>query len=295
MNDAQLSYFRALYKLGSTSQAAREANISAQGLNKSIRMLECELGVFLFTTDESGRRTPTRFADVLFRHSEVVNASYASMMTSFEGIKAQQSKTVRIACSLGLSGYIATPLVKSFSSARPDISFTVREMNDRSCDRSLKNNNFDIGFTLAPFDEDLITIPLKSERVMFWINEDDSLADKPFIRPFDLNQRTISIFGEGMKVRSTLLELMHQVGAGPAEIVSSNEVFWHYENALTGKTVSFTVEHLVKLELFNRDSAVKAVPLQGMEWQVGISYSPRSLLPEYARDFFDHTVEYVTR
>lgn len=65
MNTEQLYYFELAYSEGSFSAAARKVPVSHQGLTKSIRSLERELGVALFTPDpETGLPAPTPYAHV---------------------------------------------------------------------------------------------------------------------------------------------------------------------------------------------------------------------------------------
>ena len=54
MNSEQLYYFQLAYSEGNFSAAARRVPMSLQGLTKSIRALERELGVTLFVPDPDG-------------------------------------------------------------------------------------------------------------------------------------------------------------------------------------------------------------------------------------------------
>ncbi len=57
MHSEQLRFFKLLYQIRNASAAARLIPMSPQGLMKSIRSLETELGVPLFIIDKNGTMT----------------------------------------------------------------------------------------------------------------------------------------------------------------------------------------------------------------------------------------------
>ena len=85
MNTEQLYYFELAYTEGSFSAAARKVPVSHQGLTKSIRSLERELGVTLFAPDpDTGLPAPTPYAQELYEfvtvfHSNLRPVSYTHL------------------------------------------------------------------------------------------------------------------------------------------------------------------------------------------------------------------------
>lgn len=177
----------------------------------------------------------------------------------------------------------------------PDIAVESGELDDTACDAAIKHGMCEMGLTLAPFDEGLVTVPLLQERTYFWVNRKNPLSEKAFLSLSDLRGQNISIFGNGIKVHDVLMASLQRADVRTGSIRISSEAFWHYQAALQGEALGFSVEHLVDIDLFSRNSEVVAIPFSDMMWTVALSYSPIHALSPYEQEFFDFVIEYAQR
>lgn len=98
MEMRQLIYLAEVVKLGDCQLAAKELFISAQGLSKSIRQLEKEIGVSLM--EKTGRvLRPTSYAFDLVDKSETLLAEYQLVTSYTQSLKLQSD-------SLGLDSFL---------------------------------------------------------------------------------------------------------------------------------------------------------------------------------------------
>lgn len=97
MNTEQLYYFELAYTEGSFSAAARKVPVSHQGLTKSIRSLERELGVTLFAPDpDTGLPAPTPYAQELYEFVTVFHSNLRLLNEAFKRLRGEESYTVRL-------------------------------------------------------------------------------------------------------------------------------------------------------------------------------------------------------
>ena len=292
MNRDQLGYFLLVYRTGSFSAAAAQVPMSTQGMGKAIRSLEAELGVPLFDVDENGTRTPTAYGEAFRSYVEQLEREHSRLLAEFDRIRRSSTQTIHMCSALGIAGFVGTECLRSFSLAHPDIGVVSSEFQDYDCDAALIEGRVDLGFTLAPFDEALVSIPLFAERFFFWVNTDNPLSKRESLTVQDLEGENLAIFGSGVKCHATFTKLLEDSGVEPKSIATSQEVFWHYQEALQGKGLGMTVEHLTKEAMFCHSADVVAVPFDGMNWTIGLSYARNHTLAEYEHLFLDHALAF---
>ncbi|MBO4365179.1 MAG: LysR family transcriptional regulator [Eggerthellaceae bacterium] len=292
MNKDQLSYFTIVYRTRNIATAAAQVPMSTQGLSKSMRALESELGVPLFTIDANGGRIPTAYGDAFMRFAERVESEYDLMQHEFDRIRANEQRTIRLASALGVAGFAGEACATAFQQIHPDITVELTEYTDYHCDKKVREGAADLGLTLAPFDDDLITVPLYREHFFVWVNRANPLSQHETISMMDLHGQSLSDFSERLKCHATLMTLMEQAGAQAVLVNSTDEVFWHYQNAAENKALGLAVEHLTHERMFCQLPDVVAVPLEDMTWQIGLSYSPTRPLSEHERTFLDFAIEF---
>jgi DNA-binding transcriptional LysR family regulator len=295
MNREQLGYFALAYQTHSFPAAAAQVPMSPQGFAKSIRTIEQELGVPLFSIDATGGRIPTGYADELMGYANKVDVGYTQLIEAFEGIKARENKTIRLATSLGIIGYLGVSCIEAFQQTHPDLRIKYSEMNDLICDQALRRGAYDMALTLAPFSSDFVTIEIHREPICFWVRRDDPLSSKSVLTVNDLHNQRISMPGEDIKCYGTLMGLMDEAGVEPGEITTSPEIFWHYQHALHGKGLGFTVDHLAGIDAFSQNPQVVAIPFEGFSWRIGLSYLPSHAPTDFQEEFYEFLLGYVKR
>lgn len=292
MNTNQLEYFMLVYRTRSVSEAAAMIPMSTQGVNKSLRSLEKELGVGLFTIDANGNRVPTRYADALAEYASIVAEKHQALREEFSRIEAEDSAKIRISACAGIPRFAGNDLVGAFLKAHPTCKIQMHEMNDPSCDEALKHGMADIALTLIPFDPDLITKQLYSEGVYLWVNRSNPLFRHDTLTFEDLRGQRLSTSGEGIKLHTRLIDELAKRGIETKAIVESSEMFRHYQDALSNDMIGLTVENLANDALFCQSSDVRAIKLEGMQWTIGISRVPGRILAPHNQKFFDFTVQW---
>lgn len=275
-------YFILAYEAPNFSAAASKVPMSPQGFSKAVHNLERELGVPLFVVDEDGTRRATPYADEFYEYAKRVRAERNLLASAFETIASSGYVELRVACSLGVPGFLGPNFLEAFLELHPDVSITLNEMPDALCESALRDGIYDLALVVAPTSGDIVTNPLFSCPVWYWVRRDDPLASLDSLGIEDLAGRRLAIPGDDFKCYQALAEGVAQAGCAMPEITKCSEIFWIYEFVLRGEGIGFTLPHLAKLEVFDGNDDVVALPLRGFSWGFGVSHlKTRSLtLPE---------------
>lgn len=292
MYTEQLSYFMLAYRLKSFSAAAKQVPMSSQGLTKSIRALEHELGVTLFALDASGGLKPTPYADELAVFASEFSERRARLDEVFEHIRANERHEIRLGTSLGIIGLLGPTFLELFHREHPDIHVSINEDSDDVCERNLSQGTYDLAFTLAPYSREFETEELFSTRVWFWIPASDPLAQQSDVSVNDLHGRTIAIPGKDFKCYRSLLSACLEAGAEIKEVVPSSEIFWIYKFALQGNGLGFTIEPHTTLPMFQTSETIVALPCKELTWRFGISHPKNRELTNHEQAFRAHAIEF---
>ncbi len=273
MNSDQLRYFEFAYDEGSYSAAARRVPVSHQGLTKSLRALERELGVTLFTTDAAtGMPVPTPYAHELYEFCSVFDSNVRLLKESFERLRADERYTVRLGCSLGVLNAFGPALLQEFCEAHPNVDVPYWESNDALCEEELRAGRYDIAICVTPVAQGCTGQELYRSPFYFWMRRDDPLAraleaqGRTSLLVEDLAGRDIAIPGTGFKCFEQLRRVAAERGVELGHLIEVGEIFPLYGYAMEGEVLGFANGTLVGLPVFNSVPDVVAFPVEGLSW-----------------------------
>ena len=292
MNSEQLRFFELAYTEGSFSAAARRVPVSHQGLTKSIRALEKELGVRLFDADpDTGMPVPTCYAHELYEFACVYSSNVRLLNESFERLKEQERYTVRLGCSLGVLGAYGPSLLDDFSAAHPNVQVSYWESNDSLCEQGLTSGQYDIALCVEPVTAGCEGRVLYRSPMYFWLQRTDPLARRAAagetLRVEDLAGRDIALPGRGFKCFDQLKRALSDCGVQAGRFFEMSEIFQLYGYAVAGRGLGFSNGTLVDLPVFRCDDSVVAVPVEGLTWGFAIERLATHALGEAERQLWD--------
>ncbi len=297
MNSEQLKYFELTYQERNYSAAARLVPVSPQGLTKSIRALEKELGVTLFEPDANGMPSPTPFAAELYEFTEVTASNLRLMHEAFDRLRGQETHELRLGCSLGVMGALGPEFLDGFRAMQPNVRVSYWETNDELCDKGLSQGDYDLALAVLPCNPAFDSAPLYRCPLYFWVNAADPLARKKDtgITLEDLRGYDVALPGQGFKCYEGLCRLNEERGLGLGHIFEMSEIFQLYEFAARGRGLGFTARHHVNLSVFAHDDTVVALPLEELSWGFGIERLPTHALGDVEQTFWNWCLAYSKR
>ena len=186
MNIRQLEYFVTIAETGQITEAAQKLYIAQPPLSRSMKRLEAELGVALYTRTRKGLEL-TSAGLALYEKSKQLLRNYRDMLSLVR--KAEEG--VRGHIRIG-SGYPTIPLlpgkIAQVQKQYPSIDFhVVQEDPDKLLDM-LEKDEVDLIFSPHPVDDShFVSIPLEPDPLVLVVNpeldpvpEEDSVPiEKP--------------------------------------------------------------------------------------------------------------------
>lgn len=136
MTKKELDYFLKVYEYKSIKKAAENLFISSQGLSKTIKNLEAELGVQLFKRTAQGVE-PTISAHNLKRRAKIIISEFESIKNDMLLEREVTTTTLRVLSSFGILKYLTLDFVTNFYERYPNIHLNIVEypedVNEWSC------------------------------------------------------------------------------------------------------------------------------------------------------------------
>lgn len=214
MDSRQIGNFLAVYEAQSMRIAARQRYISEQGLSKSIKSLEDEMGVPLFTRTRTGV-VPTAAGQCFYEYAVKAKESLSQLKANLE-VLADGRRELRLPCSYGAL-HCAYRTIQAFEEEHPEIGIRWIELDDRRAERMVTSGEAPLGLLVrSPEAEHAIEyVPLCSSMQSLLVFEGHPLYQKDAIEYRDLEGVPLALEGSDFHVNRSLMESCLEAGFVP--------------------------------------------------------------------------------
>lgn len=208
LNVKRLAVFRAVVRAGSISAAARHLHVSQPAVTKTVRLLEEEVGLALFSR-VSGRLVLTPEAEELMSGIERLFGSVGAVEQLAEEIRDGFSGSISVATVPTLSATLVAKAVDRFHRIYPRVRFDLRALPTRLVMDAVATHQVDVGVVDgSQSGMDMEVIELCRSEIGCVIRADHPLAKRKRLTTEDIASQTlISFSGEtysGWQLRATL-------------------------------------------------------------------------------------------
>lgn len=291
MKESDLSAFTHVYKTGRMSVAAQQIPMSFQGLSRIIRLLEAEVGAPLFYNDH-GKKVPTKYGEELYLYATRINEEHQSFIEKMEQLIVDED-IVRVVTSDNVFSLLGTNFLSAFRMRNPSVTITLTTVDDYACDQAVTNGTFDLGLTLAPFDNTLTTRRLYSTPLVFWVSEKiPNLFEKDVLTPDDLENQPLALDSDNGKITQLINHIIEGHGVTPKHIHPLNDSVQIYRTVARGEALAATILPVIHVL---RELPAKPIPFMDIKWEIGISHLPDKTLSESERVFVEYCEYYLQR
>jgi len=265
MDVRQLEFFIAVVEEGSFTRAAERSFVSQPGLSTSIRSLERELGVWLFTRGRHGAAL-TDAGVALRPRAERILDQVRDAQRAVLGDQAERAG-LRIGAEQCLGGAVdIVDLMTAFASAHPstDIEF-VQDVSSRLVPM-LDEGRLDLALVAAPAGEPPASnsVLLRHESFVMLSRSEEphtSLADLRGIRTVD--------FGRAWEARRILDAALSESGITRRTTVEANDVHMLVDLVARGFGVAVVPESIATKQVAQQ--LVRTPLLDAPEWEVHLA------------------------
>lgn len=207
MTISQLEYIVAVDDLRHFGMAAERCFVTQPTLSMQIQKLEEELGTKIF--DRSVKPVvPTEVGSEIIARARSILREAGTIRQIIHDRKNVLSGEVRIGIIPTLAPYLLPPLFKKIRSDYPALDLNIRELVTRDIVQDLKNNKLDFGLAATPLNDPVIHEHiLFYEEMYLYVSRKNSLIDKKYVLPAEINPDQLWLLEEGHCFRTQILNL----------------------------------------------------------------------------------------
>ena len=266
----QIDYFICAAQSRTFFDAAEAMHISQSSLSKQIMKLEKELELTLW--DRSKRTAVlTPAGEFFYKEALKISRQYHRSMEAVSHFKDSESKVLHIGTLPFLSQYHLTSVIHSFCAAHPELSFSLKEVEDQELLSGLEKDLFDLIFARKHMlDLNLYTFHVLTEdRLVAVFPKNHPSASKKTVSLTELKRETFILMPPHTSIYRFCMRSFHDADIHPQilrtaraeSIVSAVEI---------GEGISLLTESSFQ---FFRQPSLTAVPVNGLEkLSIGIAH-----------------------
>jgi LysR family transcriptional regulator, hydrogen peroxide-inducible genes activator len=207
MTLTQLEYIVALDNHRHFLTASEHCHVTQPTLSMQIQKLEDELGVKIFDRTKQPV-IPTETGITIIAQARVALREAGRIKQIITDQKDTLAGELRIGIIPTLAPYLLPPLYKYVREKYPQINLMVREAITEEIINELKNNRLDCGLVVTPLkDPSIKEDVLFYEELFVYVSKKNSLVDKKYVLPNEIDPSQLWLLEEGHCFRSQILNL----------------------------------------------------------------------------------------
>ncbi|RLP82902.1 LysR family transcriptional regulator [Mycetocola lacteus] len=284
MDLRQLEFFLAVAAEENFTRAAERSFVSQPGLSSSIRALERELGVSLFTRGRGGA-TLTASGDAFRPRAALLLGEARRAQEALLRAASASPRTTRIGAEQCLGDFVdLVDLITAFGSAHPHTSMHFTQASTQSLHSQLDTGEIDLALLANGLTEEVsaTSIPLRRESFVLLGPEGHPLATRESLRPEELDGVATIDFADTWAARRILDEAWARRGITRQSVMTLEDVHMLIRLVARGGGVAIVPESMAaKLEAAELPRAI--IEDDSLGWEIRLVLSDTA--DETARAF----------
>ncbi len=207
MTLVQLEYTIAVDTYRHFAKAAEQCFITQPTLSMQIQKLEEELGVKIF--DRSKQPVvPTETGVEIIEQARTIVSAKNGLLETIQTKKGVLTGELRIGIIPTLAPYLLPLFIQPFTKKYPEVRLVVHEMMTELIIARLREGKIDAGILVTPLQEAGIKeFVLFYEELMAYVSKKNSVYEKTYILPQDIDPSKLWLLEEGHCFRSQIINL----------------------------------------------------------------------------------------
>lgn len=290
MNFNQITYFLAILRTGTFSEAAEETFISQSSISKQIKALEDELGTEIFRRDRS-KIYLTDAGYQFFTFAEKVNAERIELDSKLKRYTLKSQDTIFIGSIPVLTAYGLSTMFAKFQVEQlkhgQNINFDLFSEEQNTVFHALKTNKIDLAFLRPPYlSTDLYdSLLIDVDDFVFVCHKSNALSKETKLNLNKLvNERVILLTPRSTLYQTCIAELSrHNIVKSVVSTTGRHEVILEMVNSRLGVTI--LPRRLVNKQTYPNLALVEL--LEPFKTKLVLTKHKNRKLSKVAQDFWD--------
>lgn len=291
MNTKELIWFREVCGSKSITKASQNLYVSPQGLSKTIKNLEQELGVELLIRTPNGVEL-TPYGEMLYDRSGILLNDYHKIQADLNLLKQQDLGYIRLSSAYGVLRLLSPDFIFNFNKEYPQVSLEYAEFPDSYVDKEIAENSSDIGFAVGPVDNsEFVKALLFSSDIRLLVHESHPLAKKDMVDFRDLEGEPMIIESHLFKIHTIIAKKCQEKGFSPNVIFNTSGFSLCHKLCRQKRGISVVVD-LISADM--PSSELKIIPFsEECRWEVYMICKKEFADLKYISLFRNYTQEYL--
>lgn len=207
MNFQQLEYIVAIDRHRHFVIASEKCNVTQPTLSMMIQKLEDELELKIFDRTKKPVE-PTEQGVEIINRAKLILLEAERLKTYVTELKDEIKGELRLGIIPTLAPYLLPLFLKNFIQKYPDLKIFINEMKTDQIIEKIKSGEIDMGLLAMPLSEqNMIEHHLFDEEFMVYISQNDSLINKKYILPSEIDPNQLWLLEEGHCLRNQVFNL----------------------------------------------------------------------------------------
>lgn len=167
MNIKDMSCFIQVSDHKSISAAAETLFMSPQGVSKTIKRMESELGAELLVRTQNGVFL-TEYGQIFYSHALSIIEEYELTAKTIIDLRSQNKGLIRLVSAFGILRFLSPSFIRDFTEIHPTLHLDYMEFPDTYIEQNILDEKYDLG--LVPYmkqNPNLEYTPLFSKEIYF--------------------------------------------------------------------------------------------------------------------------------
>lgn len=207
MTTVQLEYVVAVDTYRSFVVAAEKCFVTQPTLSMQIQKLEDELGIKIFDRSKLPV-VPTEIGIAVVAQGRIILKESGRIKEIIAGHKKEVQGTLRVGIIPTLAPYLLPRILTGFIKKYPKVKLEIWEHPTEQIVQLLKQEQLDCGLLATPLQNpSLEEQPLFYESFVVYAAKTNSLFEKKYIKPEDIDVRDVWLLNEGHCMRNQVLNI----------------------------------------------------------------------------------------
>ncbi|EAR56649.1 putative transcriptional regulator, LysR family protein [Photobacterium sp. SKA34] len=204
MDSRQLTYFVALAETNNFTRAAEKLHIAQPALSMTIKKLEQQLGLCLFSRNER-KVELTNEGKVLLLHAKVIIQKIHDAQTAMAELRGLEKGEVRVGIPSMLGSYFFPEIIMGFKSQYPNLKLSIVEAGTQSIRKMIIDGELDFGVIINhDLPDSLHPEPLLKSQMVAVVSENHELSKYKSLSFADFFNQELVMFKHGYFHRETI-------------------------------------------------------------------------------------------
>jgi len=263
------------------TKASKILHVAQPAISKTIKSLEEELGVMLFSRNKKQLCLTSAGINLLSQANHLLTTF--NQISSLKESSSFQDCTITVGLPPIIGSCYFSPIINEFLFENPSVTIKLIEEGSKQIAAYIQDGTLDIGVIVLPLQSASICItPLVSNPLFLVISTDHALAQNNCIDFSFLKNESFILFHENFSLHQLTVNYCHQFGFQPKIICASTQWDLIIEMVSANLGIALLPEALCKRI---NDDRIKIIPFSdsSISFQLAIIFKQDTLLSSAAR------------